>query len=108
MKSDFDINAFIIDDDSNSLFEDALGNCIREWQESGKDPVRYSGELRTDANELMAVALNPIPCWNKVKACLGQFTNGIYETPMGKALVHDGYFVMLQDLVSWLPRTIDK
>jgi len=32
--------------------------------------------------------------------------NGLFQTKTGAALVHDGYFVMLKDLVERLPRIL--
>lgn len=88
-----------------SLFEEALADYIKSWQESGEDPIKSLEKLKGDASELLSDALDPIPCWNRVKTgLLRSFANGLYETPTGMALVYDNYFVMLEDLAERLPR----
>lgn len=103
MDNDFDINDFIIDDD-RSWFEEALIDCIREWQGSGKDPEANPKLLKEYALELLANALQPIPCWKK-QAIIQE--NGLFKVRNGTALVYNGYFVMLEDLVENLPREIE-
>lgn len=87
-----------------SIFEEALIDYIREWQKSGKDPEEYLDELVGDASELYADAINDIPCWQKQDVIK---ENGLFKVKNGTALVHDGYFVMLEDLVERLPREVE-
>ena len=91
-----------------TLFEEALIDYIQEWQKSGKDPKKNLEELRRDASELADDILDSIPCWQGVKPGPLAFENGLHKTPSGTALVHDGYFVMLEDLVERLPRTLTR
>ena len=91
-----------------SLLEENLIDCIKDWQESGKDPCKNLELLKEYAGEFLAIALKPIPCWERLKASSLQFPSGLYDTPNGKALVQDGYFVMVDDLVENLPRTLDQ
>lgn len=90
-----------------TLFEEALADYIKGWQESKKDPLKSLEELKGDASELIGVVLDPIPCWQKIKLGPFAFDNGLHKTPTGTALVHDGYFVMLEDLVERLPREVE-
>ena len=90
-----------------SMLEENLVDCIMEWQESKKDPLKNLELVREYANEILAIALNPIPCWEKLKKPF-LFNNGIVQAPNGAALVQDGYFVMVDDLVEWLPRILDE
>ncbi len=85
-------------------FEEALLDTIKEWNEEGINPLEDIKTFKEYANELYAVALNPIPCWQKTDIIK---ENGLIQTKMGVALVDYGYFVMLDDLVARLPRIID-
>ena len=91
-----------------SPFEEALLDTIKEWKEEGINPLENTDLFREYANELFAVAIDHIPCWRKFRSG-GPFTfeNGLMKTPAGTALVQDGYFVILEDLIERLPRIID-
>ena len=91
-----------------SPFEEALWDTIKEWNEEGINPLESTDLFREYAIELLSVALDPIPCWQRVKAGPFAFENGLHKTQTGIALVHDGYFVMLEDLVARLPRELDE
>lgn len=87
-----------------SPFEEALLDTIKEWNEEGINPLEDRDLFREYANELFAVALNHIPCWQKQDLI---HENGLFKVKNGTALVQDGYFVILEDLVERLPRIID-
>lgn len=100
----FDISEHLVEDKELSLFEESLADCVAYFKEKGKDPYKDTKLLRQNADELMATALSPIPCWDKVKLGPYAFENGLHKTPTGTALIHNGYFVMVEDLVERLPR----
>lgn len=104
----FDISEHWVTNDEMTLMEYALAGCIEEWQKSKKEPRKSLKQLREDALGLEIVAQESIPCWKKFRSG-GPFTfkNGLMETPAGTALIHNGYFVMLEDLDERLPRIVD-
>lgn len=81
---------------TDDLFVEALAQFVDEWWENGKKDE----ELIDGATELEAIALNPIPCWQRT-SIVG---SGLILTKNGTALIHEGYFVMLSDLIERLPR----
>ena len=91
-----------------SLFEECLLDCIMDWQVSKEDPNKNLELVRDYARELLAIALNPIPCWNEIKQAPHLFDRGLHYTPIGEVLIHDGYYVRVEDLVERLPKTIDE
>lgn len=85
----------------DSKFEVLLAEFIQECEENGKSPLEDMENFKEYANELIEVAQEAIPCWTKQKII---HENGLFKVKNGTALVHDGYFVMLEDLVERLPR----
>lgn len=91
-----------------SKFEEALSYTIKEWEEEKIEPLADIKLFKEYAGELEAVALDAIPCWNKFRnGGPFSFENGLMKTPMGTVLIHNGYYVMLDDLVARLPRIVD-
>ena len=89
----------------DSRFEIALADYIQECESEGSSPLDNIDTFKESANELLAVAQEPIPCWQKQDIIK---ENGLFKVKNGTALVHDGYFVMLEDLVERLPRMVDE
>lgn len=85
----------------DSKFEVLLAEFIQECEENGKSPLEDMENFKDYANELIEVAQETIPCWTKQEII---HENGLFKVKNGTALVHNGYFVMLEDLVERLPR----
>ena len=103
----FNIIDFVTDDDDNekSLFDEVLEEFIVEWQKSSGEPVKQIELFHEYSEALLETALQPVPCWQPQDVI---HENGLFQTKTGVALVHNGYFVMLKDLVERLPRILGE
>jgi transcriptional regulator with XRE-family HTH domain len=52
------------------------------------------------------VGAEPIIGWRKIRVSNPVFGNGLHETPIGTAIVHDGYYLILEDLIEQLPKIV--
>lgn len=91
-----------------SLFEETLADYIEDYMANGKSPFADLARFKREAEDLLSIALDPIPCWKKITHAPLLFNRGLHETPIGQVLVRDGYFVLVQELAERLPRTFDE
>lgn len=52
------------------------------------------------------VGAEPIIGWRKIRVPNPVFVNGLHETPIGTVIVHDGYYLIIEDLVEQLPKIV--
>ena len=88
----------------DSKFEIALAEYIQECEREGRSPMDNIETFKESANELCELAQESIPCWQKQDIIC---ENGLFKVKNGTALVYEGYFVMLEDLVERLPREVE-